>query len=327
VRRREFIAALGGAAAWPLAARAQQTDRVRRIGVLMHVTENDPDGQARLTAFVERLKELGWSEGRNLRFDIRWGPNDPDRYPRQAAELVALAPDVLVAPTSFTLAPLQRATRSVPTVFMGVIDPVGAGFVSSLAKPGGNTTGFIAFEYTIGAKWLELLKEIAPHVTRAAVLRDPSNASGIGQFAAIQAAGRVGVDLSVIALQDAERAERAIAAFATDPNGGLVVTASPFGANHPDVVAALAARYRLPAVYPFPYFILAGGLISYGADLVRQSRPAAAYVDRILKGEKPADLPVQAPTRYDLAINLKTAKALGLEVPPSLLARADEVIE
>jgi putative tryptophan/tyrosine transport system substrate-binding protein len=327
MKRRAFIAALGGTAAWPLVARAQQTDRVRRIGVLMHVTENDPDGQARLTAFVERLKELGWSEGRNLRFDIRWGPNDPDRYPRQAAELVALAPDVLVAPTSFTLAPLQRATRSVPIVFMGVIDPVGAGFVSSLAKPGGNTTGFIAFEYTIGAKWLELLKEIAPHVTRAAVLRDPSNASGIGQFAAIQAAGRVGVDLSVIALQDAERAERAIAAFATDPNGGLVVTASPFGANYPDVVAALAARYRLPAVYPFRYFILAGGLISYGADLVRQSRPAAAYVDRILKGEKPADLPVQAPTKYDLAINLKAAKALGLEVPPSLLARADEVIE
>ena len=246
MKRRAFIAALGGAAAWPVVARAQQTDRVRRIGVLMHVTENDPDGQARLTAFVERLKELGWSEGRNLRLDIRWGPNDPDRYPRQAAELVALTPDVLVAPTSFTLAPLQRATRSVPIVFMGVIDPVGAGFVSSLAKPGGNTTGFIAFEYTIGAKWLELLKEIAPHVTRAAVLRDPSNASGIGQFAAIQAAGRVGVDLSVIALQDAERAERAIAAFATDPNGGLVVTASPFGANHPDVVAALAARYRLP---------------------------------------------------------------------------------
>ena len=212
-------------------------------------------------------------------------------------------------------------------MFMGVIDPVGAGFVSSLAKPGGNTTGFIAFEYTIGAKWLELLKEIAPHVTRAAVLRDPSNASGIGQFAAIQAAGRVGVDLSVIAVQDAEGAERAIAAFATDPNGGLVVTASPFGANHPDVVAELAARYRLPAVYPFRYFILAGGLISYGADLVRQSRPAAAYVDRILKGEKPADLPVQAPTKYDLVINLKTAKALGLDVPHSLFARADEVIE
>ena len=327
MRRREFIAALGGAATWPIIASAQQTDRVRRIGVLMHVTENDPDGQARLTAFVERLKELGWVEGRNLRFDIRWGPDDPDRYPRQAAELVALAPDVLVAPTSFTLAALQRATRSVPIVFMGVIDPVGAGFVSSLAKPGGNTTGFIAFDYTIGTKWLEMLKEIAPHVTRAAVLRDPSNASGIGQFAAIQAAGRVGVDLSVIALQDAERAERAIAVFASAPNGGLVVTASPFGANHPDVIAALAARYKLPAVYPFRYFIRAGGLVSYGADLISQSRPAAGYVDRILKGEKPADLPVQAPTKYELVINLKTANALGLTVPHSLLARADEVIE
>jgi putative ABC transport system substrate-binding protein len=326
MKRRAFIAALGGAAVWPFVSRAQ-ADRVRRVSVLMHVTENDPDGQARLTAFVERLRELGWAEGRNLRFDIRWGPDDPNRYPRQAAELVALAPDVLVAPTSFTLAALQRATRSVPIVFMGVIDPVGAGFVSSLARPGGNTTGFIAFEYTIGAKWLELLKEIAPQVTRAAVLRDPSNASGIGQFAAIQAAGTVGIDLSVIALQDAEGAERAIAAFATDPNGGLVVTASPFGANHPDVIAALAARYKLPAVYPFRYFISAGGLISYGADLISQSRPAAAYVDRILKGEKPADLPVQTPTKYELIVNLKTAKALGLELPHSLLARADEVIE
>jgi putative ABC transport system substrate-binding protein len=229
VRRRAFIAALGGAAAWPLAARAQQADRVRRIGVLMHVTERDQDGQARLTAFVEKLKELGWAEGRNLHFDVRWGPDDPNRYPRQAAELVAMAPDVLVAPTSFTVAALQRATQSVPIVFMGVIDPVGADFVSSLAKPGGNTTGFIAFEYTIGGKWLELLKEIAPHVTRAAVLRDASNASGVGQFAAIQAAGIAGIDLSVIALKDAERLERAIAAFASGPNGGLVVTASPFG--------------------------------------------------------------------------------------------------
>jgi putative tryptophan/tyrosine transport system substrate-binding protein len=326
MRRREFITLLGGAAAWPIAARAQQGERMRRVGVLMHVTESDPDGQARLTAFVEGLKELGWAEGRNLRFDIRWGPNDPDRYPRQAAELVAMAPDVL-APTSFTLAPLQRTTRSVPIVFMGVIDPIGAGFVSSLAKPGGNTTGFVAFEYTIGAKWLELLKEIAPHVRRAAVLRDPSIASGIGQFAAIQAAGAVGIDLSVIAMQNAEETERAIAAFASEPNGGLVVTASPFGVNHPDVVAALAARYKLPTVYPFSYFVRAGGLICYGADTVKQSRPAAAYVDRILKGEKPADLPVQAPTKYELVINLKTARALGLEVPPMLLARADEVIE
>ena len=286
---------------------------MRRIGVLMHVSESDPDGQARLTAFVESLKELGWAEGRNLHLEVRWGTNDPNRYPRQAAELVAMAPDALVAPTSFTLAPLQRATRSVPIVFMGVIDPVGAGIVNSLARPGGNTTGFVAFEYTIGAKWLELLKDIAPHVTRAAVLRDPSIASGIGQFAAIQTAGAVGIDLSVIAMQDAGETEQAIAAFASDPNGGLVVTASPFGANHPDLVAALAARYKLPAIYPFRYFVSAGGLISYGADLVKQSRPAAAYVDRILKGEKPADLPVQAPTKYDLVINLKTAKTLGLE--------------
>jgi putative tryptophan/tyrosine transport system substrate-binding protein len=276
---------------------------------------------------LEKLKELGWAEGRNLRLDVRWGPDDPNRYPRQAAELVAMAPDVLVAPTSFTVAALQRATQSVPIVFMGVIDPVGADFVSSLAKPGGNTTGFIAFEYTIGGKWLELLKEIAPHVTRAAVLRDASNASGVGQFAAIQAAGIAGIDLSVIALKDAERLERTIAAFASGPNGGLVVTASPFGVNHPDLIPALAARYKLPAVYPFRYFIRSGGLISYGPDIVSQSGPAAAYVDRILKGEKAADLPVQAPTKYELVINLKTAKALGLTVPPSLLARADEVIE
>jgi putative ABC transport system substrate-binding protein len=318
---------LGGAAAWTIAAPAQQTDRVRIIGVLMHVTENDRDGQARLAAFLERLKELGWVEGRNLRFEIRWGLDDPDRYPRQAAELVAMAPDILVAPTSFTLAALRRATRSVPIVFVGVIDPIGAGFVSSLAKPGGNITGFIAFEYTIAAKWLELLKEIAPHVTRAAVLRDPSNASGIGQFAAIQAAGALGIDLSVIDLEHPGAIEPAIAAFASVPKGGLVVTASPFGANHPDVIAGLAAQYKLPAVYPFRYFISAGGLISYGADLVRQSRPAADYVHRILNGEKPADLPVQAPTKYELSINLQAAKALGLDVSPMLLARADEVIE
>src|SRR5437016_11198163 len=232
MRRRDFIKVFASsAAAWVTVARAQQAERVRRIGVLMHVTEKDQDGQARLAAFVERLKELGWAEGRNVRFDSRWGPDDPNRYPRQAAELAATAPDILVAPTSFTLAALQRTTRSVPIVFMGVIDPVGAGFVSSLARPGGNTTGFIAFEYTIGAKWLELLKEIAPRVTRAAVLRDTSNASGIGQFAAIQAAGTVGIDLSVIALQDAAGVESAIAAFASVPSGGLVVPASPFGGN------------------------------------------------------------------------------------------------
>jgi putative tryptophan/tyrosine transport system substrate-binding protein len=327
MKRREFITLLGGAASWPLAARAQQAETIRRVGVLMHVTEGDLDGQARLAVLVQRLKELHWAEGRNLRFDIRWGRDDPDRYPRQAAELVAMAPDVLVAPTSYTVAALQRATRSIPIVFVGVIDPVGAGFVSSLAKPGGNTTGFLAFEYTIGAKWLELLKDIAPHVSRAAVLRDPAIASGIGQFAAIQAAGTVGVDLSVINSQDAADIERDLAAFASAPNGGLIVTASPFGANHPDVITALAARYKLPAVYPFRYWVRAGGLISYGSDLVGQSRPTAAYVDRILKGEKPADLPVQAPTKYELVINLKAAKAIGLEVPATVLARADEVIE
>jgi putative tryptophan/tyrosine transport system substrate-binding protein len=327
MRRRDFLGFIGGAAAWPHAAHAQQGEPMRRIGVLMHVTESDPDGQVRLSVFVESLKELGWAEGRNLRFDIRWGADDPDRYSRQAAELVSMAPDILVGPTSFILAALQRATQSTPIVFIGVIDPVGAGFVTSLARPGGNTTGFTAFEYTIGAKWLELLKEIAPHVTRVAVLRDPSNAAGIGQFAAIQAAGTVGIDLSVIAPQDVGSAERTIAAFASEPNGGLVVTASPFGANHPDVIAALAARYKLPTVYPFRYFIQAGGLISYGPDIVGQSRPAAAYVDRILKGAKPADLPVQAPTKYELIVNLKAAKAIGISVPPALLARADEVIE
>ena len=328
MQRREFIKLVpSSVVAWATVARAQQAEHVRRIGVLMHVTEKDQDGQARLSAFVKRLKELGWAEGRNLRFDIRWGPDDPNRYPRQATELVAMAPDVLVAPTSFTLAALQRATRSIPIVFMGVIDPIGAGFVSSLAKPGGNTTGFIAFEYTIGAKWLGLLKEIAPHVTRVAVLRDVSNASGIGQFAAIQAAGTAGIDLSVIAMQNTGQIEQGIAAFASEPNAGLVVTASPFGANHPDVITALAARYKLPAIYPFRYFIHAGGLMSYGTELISMSPPAADYVDRILKGEKPANLPVQAPTKYELIVNLKTANALGLAVPASLLTRADEVIE
>lgn len=327
MQRRAFMTLFGVAAASTLAARAQQREQMRRIGVLMHVAENDQDGRARLTVLVEALKELGWVEGRNLRLDVRWGPDDPARYSRQAAELVAMGPDVLVAPTSFTLAPLLRATRSVPIVFIAVIDPVGGGFVSSLGKPGGNATGFIAFEYTIAGKWLELLKEIAPQVTRAAVLRDPSTASGIGQFAAIQAAGAAGVDLSVINLRDVAGVEEAIKAFAGGPNSGLIMTANGFGANHPALIAALAAKYRLPTVYPFRYFIAAGGLISYGPDLVGQSKPAAAYVDRIFKGEKPADLPVQAPTRYDLVVNLKTAKILGLSVPPALLARADEVVE
>jgi putative ABC transport system substrate-binding protein len=330
MRRRDFMACVAGASAaatWPITARGQQAERPRRVGVLMHVSQSDPDGNARLTPIVEELKRSGWVEGRNLHFDVRWGPDDPNRYAHQARELVTMAPDVLIAPTSVTLAALLQATRNIPIVFVGVIDPVGAGFVSSLAKPAGNATGFIGFEYTIAAKWLELLKEIAPHVTRAAVLRDAGIASGIGQFAVIQAAGVVGIDLSVIDLQDVGGIEPAIKEFASVPNGGLVVTSSPFGTNHPDVIAALAAQYKLPAVYPFRYYIAVGGLVSYGSDIVSLSRPAAGYVDRILRGEKPANLPVQAPTKYALIVNLNAAKALGLSVPASLIARADEVIE
>jgi ABC-type uncharacterized transport system substrate-binding protein len=325
MKRREFITLLGGAAVgWPLAARAQPTDQKRRVGVLMHMSENHAEGQARLAAFREGLQELGWIDGRNLRLEVRWSVGDVERIRRFAAELVALRADVIFASASNTVAALQKATRTVPIVFAAVIDPIGAGFVESMARPGGNSTGFVAFEYAIAAKWLELLKEIAPAVTRAAVLRDPTYAAGIGQFAAIQAVGPIGMELSAIAVHDAGAIEPAVAAFARVAKGGLIVTASPFATNHPDVIPALAARYKLPAVYPFRYY---GGLISYGPDNAGQYRPAAGYVDRILKGEKPADLPVQAPTKYDLVINLKIAKALDLDIPPTLLARADEVIE
>jgi putative ABC transport system substrate-binding protein len=328
LRRREFITMLGGAAvAWPLAASAQQTERVRRIGVLMNVAENDPEGQAGIKLFVQGLQELGWNNDRNVRLDIRWGAGDRERYRRYAKELVALAPDVILAKTSSVVATLQEATRNVPIVFAGAIDPVGAGFVKSLARPSGNITGFATFEYAIAAKWLELLKEIAPNVTRAAVLRDSAIAGGIGQFAAIQAVGPIGMELSAVDLRAADAVERDIAEFARSFNGGLIVTASPFGASHAGTIVALAARYKLPAVYPFRFYVSAGGLISYGSDDVSPFRPAASYVDRILRGEKPADLPVQAPTKYELVINLKAAKALGLSVPPSLLARADDVIE
>jgi putative ABC transport system substrate-binding protein len=332
LRRREFISLLGGAAAvplWPPVARAQQADgRMRRVGVLMNVVESDPGGQARLAVFVQRLKELGWIEGRNVRFDFRGGAGEGELYRQYATELVALAPDVIFTNASATVTALQQVTRTLPIVFATVIDPVGAGLVESLARPGGNTTGFIAFEYAIGAKWLELLKEIAPGVTRAAVLRDPAIAAGIGQFAAIQAAGPVGMELSVISTRgEAGAVENAVAAFARRSNGGLVVTGSPFAANNAGPIAALVARHKLPAVYPFRYFVSGGGLISYGPDLAEQFRAAAGYVDRILRGEKPEDLPVQAPTRYELLVNLKTAKALGLDVPSTLLARADEVIE
>jgi len=328
LRRRKFITLLGGAAvAWPLAARAQQPERMRRIGVLMNRVADDPEAQARLKAFVQGLQQSGWAEGRNARVELRWTAGVAANLHRYAAELAALMPDVILADGAVSVSALQGATRTVPIVFVAVPDPVGAGFVKSMARPGGNTTGFTAFEYAIAAKWLELLKEIAPSLTRVAVLRDPTIAAGIGQFAAIQAVGPITMELSVVDLRDADAMEQDVADFAGGPNGGLIVTVGPFGANHPNVITTLANRYKLPAVYPFRYFVGVGGLMSYGSDLVSQFRPAAGYVDRILKGAKPADLPVQAPTKYELVINLKTAKALGLEVPPTLLARADEVIE
>jgi ABC-type uncharacterized transport system substrate-binding protein len=329
MKRREFITLVGGAAAaWPLAARAQHDERTRRIGVLMYWAADDAEGQARLAAFAQALDQLGWSEGRNLRIDSRWA-TAADIH-RHAAELVALAPDVLVAATgTATVAPLLQATRTVPIVFAIVIDPVGAGFVESLARPGGNATGFTLYEYSMSGKWLELLKGIAPGVTRVAVLRDPAVASGIGQFGAVQiVAPSLGVTLTPVDVRDASEIERGVTAFARGSSGGLIVTASPLASIHRTLITTLAARHKLPAVYSARHYVVtAGGLLSYGPDLIDQFRRAAGYVDRILKGEKPADLPVQAPTKYELVINLKTAKALGLEIQPMLLARADEVIE
>jgi putative tryptophan/tyrosine transport system substrate-binding protein len=329
MRRREFIMLLGGAAAaWPLAARAQQSDRVRRIGVLHSLAAGDTEGQARLTAFVQGLQELGWTDGRNVRIDYRWTAGDPEHARRYAAELVALAPDVILAVGGAVVPPLLQATRTVPIVFTQTPDPVGAGFVNSLARPGGNVTGFTTYEYGISAKWLELLKEIAPHVTRAAVIRDAAIASGTGQWGALQSvAPSFGVELSPVNMLDAGEIERAVAAFARSPNGGVILTGSTLAVIHRDLIVTLAARHKLPAVYSGRFFVTGGGLISYGPDSIDPHRRAAGYVDRILKGEKPADLPVQAPTKYELVINLKTAKALGLEVPPTLLSRADEVIE
>jgi putative tryptophan/tyrosine transport system substrate-binding protein len=317
MRRREFITLLGSAAAWPLAARAQQPERVRRIGVLMNLAADDSEGQARLAAFAQALKQLGWSDGRNLRIDTRWARTDDIR--RDAAELAALAPDILLAANgTATVAPLLQATRTVPIVFVNVIDPVGAGFVASLAQPGGNATGFTIYEYSMSGKWLELLKEIAPRVTRAAVLRDPALASGIGQFGAVQAvAPSLGVELSPVDVRDAGEIERAVAAFARGLNGGLIVTAAPLAAIHRDAIIALAARYRLPVVYPYRFFVAGGGLISYGPDTIDQYRRAAGYVDRILKGEKPADLPVQAPTKYETIINLKPRRSASKSRQPS----------
>ena len=313
MKRREFLGVLGSAAlARPLAARAQQGERIGRIGVMMGVAADDPDGQARLAAFVQGLQQLGWTDGRNVRIDTRWAAADPDRFRRYAAELVALAPDVIFASGGSGVGPLLQATRTLPIVFVQVTDPVGAGFVDSLAQPGGNATGFAQFEYGISGKWLELLKQIAPRVTRAAVLRDPAIASGAGQFAILQSvAPSLGVELTPVNVRDAGEIERAVTAFARTGNGGLIVAASALAVVHRDLIITVAARHELPAVYFQRALVTAGGLISYGSESIDQHRRVAAYVDRILKGEKPADLPVQAPTKYELVINLKTAKALA----------------
>ena len=328
MRRREFIVQLGSvAASWPLVARAQQRDGVRRIGVLMSAPD-DPEGQARFAAFRQGLQKLGWSEGINLQLDIRWTAGNADLERRYAAELVALTPDVILATASPTVAALQAATRTVPVVFANAVDPVGAGFVDSLPRPGGNATGFVLFEYGISAKWLELLKEIAPHVRRVAVLRDPAIAAGTGQFGAIQSvAPSFGVEFIPVNVRDPGEIERVVSAFARSLNGGLIVTASPLATLHRNLIVTLAARHKLCAVYNLRQFVTAGGLISYGPDIVDLYPRAAGYVDRILRGEKPADLPVQAPTKYELIINRKAARELGLTIPAALLSRADEVIE
>jgi putative ABC transport system substrate-binding protein len=315
-------------ATWPLAARAQQGKRIRRVGMLLPYAANDPQVQTRNAAFLQGLQQLGWTVGNNVQIDYRWSAGNEDDTRRYAAELVALAPDVIFASGSAAVGPLRRATRTVPIVFAVVPDPVGAGFVDSLARPGGNATGFIPYEYSIGAKWLEVLKDIAPSVTRAAIVRDPAITAGIGLWGAIQSVSpSFGVELRPVDVRDADEIERALTAFARSPDGGLIVTGSALTIVHRDLIIALAARLRLPAVYYERYFATAGGLISYGPDNTEQYRLAAGYVDRILKGEKPADLPVQASTKYELVINLKTAKAMGLTVPETLLARADEVIE
>ena len=329
MNRREFITLLG-AAAWPLAARAQQPQpqRMRRIGVLMSLAADDSEAQSRLTAFAQGLQELGWSEGRNVRTEYRWSGGDAERLRKYAAELVALAPDLILATGSPSVMRLLDLTRTLPIVFLQVADPVGAGMVESLGRPGGNATGFSVFEYAISAKWLELLKEIAPAVKRVAVLRDPNNPAGIGQFAAIQSvASSVGVQLTPVGVKDFDEIERGVTTLTRTPDGGLIVTQSGQAIRHRKLIVALAARHRLPAVFSLRQDVVSGGLISYGPDSIDPYRRAASYVDRILKGEKPADLPVQAPTKYELVINLKTAKALGLAMPDSLLARADEVIE
>ena len=329
MRRREFITLFGGtAASWPLAVRAQQPERTRRIGLLMPIAADDPQAPVNVAAFLQELAQFGWIDGRNARIEYRWGGGDVDRIRGYAAELVALAPDVILAWGASTMGPLQQATRAVPVVFVNVADPVGAGFVASLARPGGNATGYMSFEYSLSGKWLELLKQMAPSVTRVAVLRDPSTPTGSAQFAAVQSlAPSLGLELSPVNIRDAPEIERSFATFGRAPNGGLIVAASGLSIVHRNLIVTLAAQHKLPAVYWDRVFVIGGGLVCYGIDVRDQFRRAAGYVDRIFKGEKPADMPVQAPTKYELVINLKTAKALGLTVPSTLLTAANEVVE
>jgi len=329
MQRREFITLIGSVAVtWPLAALAQQGEQMRRIGVLMNRSESDPEGQARIAAFRQAFEQLGWKEGGNIRIDIRWGEDKMDLERKYAAELVALAPEVVLASGTMGVTAMQALSHTLPIVFAAVADPVGAGFVESMVRPGGNATGFMIYEYSLGGKFLQLLREIAPNLTRVAVLRDPNNPALLATFGAVRGAAQLlGVEVTVVDTRDAGEIERGVAAFARSANGGLIVMPGARASVYGDLIIALAARYKLPAIYPFRYNVTGGGLIYYGADYVEQFRPAAGYVDRILKGEKPADLPVQAPTKYELVINLKTAKALGLNVPNTLIGRADEVIE
>ena len=327
MRRREFLGILGCAAAWPIVSKAQPAGRPRLVGILDLLQPDDPERKTRTAVFEQTLQQLGWAVGRDLKIEIRNAGGDLDRLRRHAAELVALTPDVIVSVGSVTVAPLQQATRTIPIVFVNVPDPVGAGFVQSMAHPGGNITGFLNFEYSIGGKWAELLKQIAPNVTRALVFRDPTSAAGIGQFGAIRSVAQsLGVELTPLNVHDSDGLERNVAAFARSGNGGVIVTPGGTAARR-ELIIGLAARYKLPSVYPYRYYAIDGGLISYGPSTSDPQRRAAEYVDRILKGEKPADMPVQAPTKYELIVNLKTAKALGLTIPQSLLATADEVIE
>lgn len=330
MRRRAFISLLGGAAVWPVVARAQPSEGMRLIGVLMNRAADDPQGQARVATFKQALQQLGWTEGRNVRIDTRWGADDVDRERGYAAELVALTPDIVLASGTLSVTALQHVSRTLPIVFVGVTDPVGAGFVDSLARPGGNVTGFMIYEYNLSGKWLELLKQIAPSITRVVVIRNPDNPVGVAVFSALRAAAQpLRVEVSPVdSRRNADEIERAITAFARSPNGGLILTPNAAAMPaHYSLIIKLAARYKLPAVYPFPEMVTNGGLMSYGPDVIDQCRRAAEYVDRILKGEKPGELPVQQATKFELRINLKTAKALGLEVPNTLIGRADEVIE